>query len=173
MIPDRLRLALRVCRVVLGALLLAGVALVLASTLPGAFGFQTLIVYSGSMEPAIPTGSTVINQAVDPASIRPGDVITFRAPAGNVLITHRVVAVEPGPSLAFRTKGDANQTEDPAPVRAAEVVSVNRATIPFSGYLLHFVGATSWGRLAVLALAALFRAQPPVRHVRERPAEHE
>ncbi len=58
------------------------------------FGWRTEVVISGSMEPAIRTGSIVIVRPTLPETIRTGDVIMFFSPDRKSLTTHRVVGVE-------------------------------------------------------------------------------
>ena len=95
-----------VALVVLLAVALVGVRLA---------GIRTFTVLSGSMEPTYHVGSLIYVKKVDPAAIRPGQVITFMLDE-NTVATHRVVEVVPDeddPStLRFRTKGDANDAED-------------------------------------------------------------
>ena len=95
-----------VALVVLLALLLVGARL---------FGLQVYTVLSGSMEPTYHTGSLIYVKKVDPYTIRDGQVITFMLDE-NTIATHRVVGVVPDEEdstvVRFRTKGDANETED-------------------------------------------------------------
>jgi signal peptidase len=82
-------------------------------------GWQLQSVQSGSMSPTFVVGSLLVVGQVDPADVEPGMAITFEDPAAaGKLVTHRVVSVAPGQSLAFITKGDANATADPQPVPA-------------------------------------------------------
>lgn len=76
--------------------------------------FQALPVLTGSMEPAIPTGSLAFVAPVHGDELAPGDVITFHHPnAPASYVTHRIVAIEgDGASRTFVTKGDANALAD-------------------------------------------------------------
>lgn len=71
--------------------------------LPGLFGIRPYVVYSGSMEPKIPTGAVVFTKegAYSPET---GDIITFHNE--DTVVTHRVVKKEEG---TFITKGDRQQ----------------------------------------------------------------
>ena len=80
------------------------------------FGWRTEVVISGSMEPAISTGSVVIVRPVIPDTLRKGDVIMYYSPDKTSLTTHRVFYVAYEPSLQFITKGDANNNSDVIPV---------------------------------------------------------
>lgn len=125
--------ALRTARRVAGAV----VATLLVATVVGLAGLFWLVrqdgwlvqsVATGSMEPTIPTGSVILSRPVAPEDIEVGDVIVFASPTGatvaagpdkafesegQMLITHRVVRIETSGGLAFRTKGDGNDAEDP------------------------------------------------------------
>ena len=124
---------LLVVAVVLLAIALAGVRL---------FGLQVYTVLSGSMEPAYPVGALLYDKKVDPAQLRPGDVITFMLDE-ETIVTHRIVEVVPDeedPSvIRFRTKGDANAAEDGSLVHYKNVLGTPVFTIPKLGYFANFV----------------------------------
>ena len=122
-----------VVAVVLLAIALAGVRL---------FGLQVYTVLSGSMEPAYQVGALLYDKKVDPAQLRPGDVITFMLDE-ETIVTHRIVEVvhdEEDPSvIRFRTKGDANAAEDGSLVHYKNVLGTPVFTIPKLGYFANFV----------------------------------
>ena len=124
---------LLVAAVVLLAIALVGVRL---------FGLQVYTVLSGSMEPAYPVGALLYDKKVDPAQLRPGDVITFMLDE-ETIVTHRIVEVVPDeedPSvIRFRTKGDANAAEDGSLVHYKNVLGTPVFTIPKLGYFANFV----------------------------------
>ena len=75
---------------VFGMLLLLGViALCLPLVLPSVLGYQAFNVISGSMEPAIPIGSVIYVETVDPVDLEKDDIIAFYDDDGAV-IAHRV-----------------------------------------------------------------------------------
>ena len=116
-------------------LLVALLGLVGINTLGPRFGFQTFVIRGGSMIPAIPLGALVVTQAVDPASLELGQVITIRA-ANDVVYTHRIVAIDSsGPQLQFQVRGDANATPDAALVPASDVIGRVSFFAPVLGYL--------------------------------------
>ena len=122
-----------VVAVVLLAIALAGVRL---------FGLQVYTVLSGSMEPAYHVGALLYDKKVDPAQLRPGDVITFMLDE-ETIVTHRIVEVVPDeedPSvIRFRTKGDANAAEDGSLVHYKNVLGTPVFAIPKLGYFANFV----------------------------------
>src|SRR6185312_15120341 len=100
------------------ALLIGGVILAL-TVLPPVLRYQTYVVLSGSMEPAIRTGSVIVATAVDPKTLQVGDVITFLTADGQENITHRIAAIHGDAQghVSFITKGDANSVEDQNEIR--------------------------------------------------------
>ena len=105
----------------------AALAVTLAFLLPLAtflvavwlLGWQLQHVESGSMGPTYPVGSLLVTGDVAASDVEVGMPIVFEDPREpGRLVTHRVVALAPGSALAFITRGDANATDDPAPVPA-------------------------------------------------------
>lgn len=130
-------------------------------------GWLIQTVATGSMEPTIPTGSVIVSRPVDPGDVRLGDVLVFRSPSGALvsggddgvfqateamLITHRVVGVEPdGDEVAFRTRGDGIAEADPWLVTPDLVRARYVAHVPAIGSVLAEPG---FRRGAYLAMAA-------------------
>ena len=118
------------------------------------FGWRTEVVISGSMEPAIRTGSIVIARPTLPEAIRTGDVIMFFSPDRKSLTTHRVVGVESDSGLRFITRGDANKNADMNAVEPGQVVGTVVHTIPYIGHLVHFI-KTPLGFIVFLLIPAV------------------
>lgn len=116
---------------VLGLMLVTALVLLL----PGLFGVRPYVVYSGSMEPEIPTGAVVFTKEGD-FSPKTGDIITFHN--GDTVVTHRIVKKE---NRIFITKGDANKTADPVPVKASQIIGRVVFYLPYLGYVIHFLKA--------------------------------
>lgn len=111
----------------------------LTGSTPRIAGYKLLTVLSGSMEPELHTGSLVFVKQVEPNTLAVNDIITFRSLNDkDMLITHRIVAVNSGADLSFTTKGDANDVSDPQVVPAANIVGKTNFSIPYIGYLLDF-----------------------------------
>ncbi len=115
------------------AILLVGVRLV---------GLQVFTVLSGSMEPEFHTGSLIYVKDVDPFTLKERDIITFMLDE-NTIATHRIVGVVPDeedPSVVrFRTKGDANNSEDGTLVHYRNVIGTPVFSIPLLGYLSAYI----------------------------------
>ena len=152
-------------RTVLGALLLLVLCAVI---LPGVGGFQWLTVISGSMEPAIGTGSAVLIHPCPVDRLQTGDIITCRFGKGKLKVTHRLMRIEPGTGQII-TKGDANEQEDP-PADPACVLGKVWLAVPHLGYFFLFLRSVQ-GKLVctgVLVVCAFFGE-----HRRHRPGKEQ
>ena len=134
-----------VIAIVILAILLAGVRLV---------GLTPYVVLSGSMEPNYHTGYLIYDKKVDPFTLKEGDVITFMV-SEDTLATHRIVGVvpdedEPG-TIRFRTKGDANDSEDGTLVHYKNVVGTPVFTIPYLGYFSNWITHAPGKYIAITA----------------------
>ena len=130
--------------------------------LPQVIGAEdALIVQSGSMEPAIPTGSVIVIYDIQPSDIVEDDIITFSSGNSPVngereLTTHRVIDIQSsGENLRFQTKGDNNEDPDPSTISGDQVVGKHAFTIPYLGYLLVELRSTNAFVLLVLIPAVL------------------
>ncbi len=138
-----------VALVVLLALLLVGARL---------FGLQVFTVLSGSMEPTYHTGSLIYVKKVDPYTIQNGQVITFMLDE-DTIATHRVVGIVPDEEdasvIRFRTKGDANETEDGGLVHYKNVIGTPVFTIPYLGFVANYIQHPPGMYVAIAAGAVL------------------
>ena len=125
----------------LGALVIGATILAL-TVLPPVLRYQTYVVQSGSMEPAIHVGSVIVATAVDPNSLKTGDIITFIRPGDQESITHRIVGINGGPNgRTFVTQGDANGTPDQGEIRFDRLAGKVQFSIPYIGYAFGFIGS--------------------------------
>ena len=122
-------------------------------------GLQVFHVISPSMEPTYSVGDLLYVKEVDPDSVRVGDPITFVLNEDLVVATHRVVAID-SENRQFTTKGDANQTEDAAPVHFNNLIGVPVFAIPLLGYVSAYIQSAPGMYVAigagVLLLVAVF-----------------
>jgi signal peptidase len=86
--------------------------------IPSLLGYDRYVIVSGSMEPAIGTGSVVYDRPVPVEELSVGDVVTFMPPPEfhqKDPVTHRIHKISRGSNgtRQFRTKGDANESVDP------------------------------------------------------------
>lgn len=118
-------------------------------------GMRTMIVLSGSMEPAFGAGDAVVVQQTDPADVRVGDMIAFTGYGTTHLTTHRVISLhDVAGELHFRTQGDANPDPDANLAPAAGLHGTVRMVLPHAGRILATMSGR-WGKLVVLGLPAL------------------
>lgn len=114
---------------------------------------------TGSMEPAIQTGDLVVSRPIDPAELRPGQVILVNDPdhPGRLRL-HRLHAVDGAELL---TKGDANPAVDSSPVLRSDVLGIGALRVPWIGIPLQqardgdavALASTTLGLIAVIAIA--------------------
>ena len=129
--------------VLLTVLILACIPL----TLPKAFGFQMYTVISGSMEPAIPTGSLVYVRYEEPDTIVKDDVIAFYSNnADGSIITHRVVSNSPAM--------DANEEKDMNPIPYNNYIGKVKLSVPVVGGIAQAATGTS-GKIAAASMIGL------------------
>ena len=127
--------------VILVPILIANVTMIIKSftnpsKVPMLAGRAPLIVLTDSMYPKIESGDLIVIKSEEPNNIVVGDVISFFDPDGNgtSVVTHRVVEILTDGGLKFRTKGDANNTEDQTPVPAENLVG------KWNGFKIHGAG---------------------------------
>src|SRR3989344_1408331 len=124
------------------AALLVVAGLFLASLMPIPGTIEIKIVKSGSMEPAIPTGSLVVVRPESSYAV--GDIITFGADTKrDIPTTHRVASIREstptgGGQMFYTTKGDANEEADAQEVRHSEVIGKVLISVPYAGFVLDF-----------------------------------
>ena len=133
-----------VVALVLLAVLLSGVRFV---------GLTPYVVLSGSMEPVYHVGSLIYVKKAAPEEIVVGDPITFYMSDGDMVATHRVIEIMPDGS--FRTKGDANDAADGAPVPVGSLIGRPVFTIPQLGYFSHWITHPPGKYVAAMAVVVL------------------
>ncbi len=113
------------------------IIIIILNVIPYCFGMQPNVVLSGSMEPVIQTGAMAyVNKNVDVSQIKTGDIIAFHV--NDTQITHRVIEKNDD-TKTFVTKGDANKTNDFAPVGYNQFVGKTEFSIPYFGYLMTYI----------------------------------
>jgi signal peptidase len=118
-----------VCLVLIGSLLL-----LTAFPAPG-INLDARVVQSGSMEPAITTGSVIFILPAKEYVV--DDIITYRMNEQETPTTHRVVDIDEETGT-FITKGDANTSNDMGRVKKENIIGSVRFHIPFLGYVINF-----------------------------------
>ena len=126
-----------------------------------------MAVASGSMRDTLEVGDLIVVQgglsgseilAAPRDADPPGDIIVF--PGGRLgrpgeLIVHRAVSSELVDGLwYFKTKGDANQADDPGEVRETDIVGKVAYRVPFLGWPNLFL-QTNQGKLLIVIILAI------------------
>lgn len=91
-------------------------------------GWGAAIVQTGSMEPAVPTGSLILIHRTE--QYDRGEIITYID--RGIAVTHRVTQVE---ETMLTTKGDANNTQD-KPFEKAQVLGEVALVVPYGRIIL-------------------------------------
>ncbi len=114
--------------------------LVILSERKEILGYKFLVVRSGSMEPAMKTGSLLLIKSNENNEYQEGDIVTFGPVSdAKMLITHRISKVEgKNGELVYTTKGDANDGPDPRKLREEQILGKFFLAIPLIGYVVGF-----------------------------------
>ena len=139
-------------------------------------GMHVFTVLSGSMEPEYPTGSLIIVKPVPVETLQERDVITYLI-SDNTVVTHRITGVVPDETdptvIRFRTKGDANNTEDLMLVHQNNVIGSPVLKIPYVGYVTNFIQKPpgTYIAIAVACVAMIIMYLPDLFAKEEPPKE--
>lgn len=128
--------------------------LVAFSFIPFPGNYKVFTVQSGSMEPAIKTGSVIF---VKPsASYATGDIVTRRTLDPKVTVTHRIVeeAADDTGQAVFKTKGDANDAADAEFVSPESIIGKTVFSFPFLGYPVSYA-KTQQGLIVLIVIPAV------------------
>lgn len=159
------RAATSAARRVVDIAALVGVLCALAAVVGLLAGWRPVVLVSGSMAPAMPTGTLVLTRPVPAAEVRAGDVVTVPVPGTDVLVTHRVTAVREVDGVRYAAlRGDANTGDDPTAYPLTDPTRRAALHLPWVGRLVSgdaarvlTVGAAA---LVVLALLPTRRPRP-------------
>ena len=109
---------------------------------PSVLGVTPMVVQSGSMsgnaEDHIEVGDLIFTVKPETDKLKAGDIISFMD--GNIAVTHRIIEVQTDADgkRSFVTKGDANNTEDPA-VGEDAVFGLYKGRVPGLGDFAMFL----------------------------------
>lgn len=139
--------------VVLIILLCAFALVVIVANVDTPLKMRLFAVQSGSMEPALHTGSVVISKQFMVYKV--GDIITYQnIKNSKTTITHRVFKIENTKQGAvYFSKGDANNVDDKTPILQSQILGKVIATIPFVGFIVEF-SKTLIGFLTLIIIPA-------------------
>ena len=137
---------------------------------PNIAGTFPMVVLTDSMYPEFQAGDLIFCHTKSVSDVRPGDVIAFFDPAGNgkSIVTHRVesITTDENGSLAWVTKGDANNAKDNAVVPAKNLAGVYRRRIQGLGNAVVFMQTSKGMMVCVVFPILLFVMYDAVRRNR-------
>jgi len=89
------------------------------------FDISLILFRTGSMDPSIPQGSLAVVREVPASEVEVGDVVTIDR-EDSLPVTHRITSLEETAEGTWEItmKGDANESEDPAPYTVSAVRDV-------------------------------------------------
>ena len=123
-------------------------------------GLQPFTVLSGSMEPVYSAGDLIYVKEIDPFQLEEGTIITFML-SEETIATHRIVEVVPDDDddavIRFKTKGDANESEDGGLAHYKNVIGTPIFSVPKLGYVANFIQEPP-GTYVAIAAGALILA---------------
>ena len=121
-------------------------------------GYRYYDVLTGSMQPTYNVGDLILVKVTDPSEIQVGDPVTFNpGSTDDSYLTHRVTQkienyMGTG-NICFKTKGDANETEDPFVIDGNRMIGVVKLRIPLVGHLVQFV---QYNYVIIIVMVVLF-----------------
>jgi signal peptidase I len=125
-----------------------------------------LVERSDSMAPTLRAGDLLAVRRIEPASARPGDIVTFKEPSRpGILLTHRVVSVNrDGNAFKFTTRGDANTGSETWSVQAGGTIGRTVVHVPAVGRVVVLLGKPHM-RFLLLTVASLLLAFELLRRI--------
>jgi signal peptidase len=130
----------------LAAAIVAGGLMFAASNSPNKslFGYRYYTILTPSMQPAYNVGDMIFVKVGDTDDIKEGDVITFNPSSDSgAYLTHRVTEkitnYEGSGVTCFRTKGDANDSNDSFLIDEDRVIGKVGFRIAKLGYIIRFI----------------------------------
>jgi signal peptidase len=136
----------------------AGVVLAISLALllvPRLLHWDSVIILTGSMEPALQAGGIAYVASVDPLTLEVDDMVTFHRDDGSI-VTHRIVARQAGEGgVRYQTMGDANASPDRDLVAPAAIEGKVVASLPYVGRWSQWLQGHANFRALIWPIAAL------------------
>lgn len=106
-------------------------------------------VITDSMSPVFNKGDIVFVKEVDFNSLNEDDIVTVEFQDGSGYFTHRITSIDYEAGM-FRTKGDANESEDPQPSMAEQIKGKVWYSVPLLGYISIFISSLNLIKISVI-----------------------
>lgn len=124
-------------------------------------GYRYYTVLTNSMTPEFASGDMVFVKLTDAERIKTGDIITFNpSSSSEAYLTHRVTekyADYQGTGVTcFKTKGDANDSDDAFLIDESRVIGVVKFHMPKLGLIVRFVQLRWYFILPLTVLMIIF-----------------
>ena len=136
---------------ILAIITVIAVGFVAFNIISGAKGYA---VITDSMTPVFNRGDVVFVKQTDFEFINEGDIVTVQFPDGNGYFTHRVVSLDREAGM-FRTKGDANESEDPQASEKEQIIGKVWYSVPLLGYISIFISSFNLIKISVVLAVIL------------------
>ncbi|MGL6106251.1 signal peptidase I [Romboutsia sp.] len=114
-------------------------------------GYRTYTVLSGSMEPEVYPGDTVVIKHTNKTDIQVNDVVTYTDDEG-VVITHRIIEQT---DEGYITKGDNNNVQDSDIITSKDIIGKVVFSIPKAGFVIQFL-SQKWVITVEMILLGIF-----------------
>ncbi|MFA6106618.1 MAG: signal peptidase I [Patescibacteria group bacterium] len=139
--------------------------LLVVSIFPITGNFKVMVVQSGSMEPAIHTGSIVVAKPI--AEYKKGDVITFGKTGVKDTVTHRIDEIkEVNGVKSYVTKGDANNAPDLGETAQSEIIGKVLFSVPYLGYAVD-TAKKPFGFMLIIIVPAVIIIYDELRKIKD------
>lgn len=140
MIPKLRRSTGRVTGALINLIAIAVLSLAGLFLLPGMAGYERYVITGASMSGTFERGALAFADTVPVEELVVGDIITYLPPPDSgitELVTHRIVEIDAsGEEPVFRTRGDANESDDPWQFVLEEPTQARvEATVPGVGWV--------------------------------------
>lgn len=133
-------------RLITNLVLVLSAVMIIAIVSPMVFGYELIVIESGSMEPTLKVGSVCYTHKE--SIIHERDIVTYYTGSNDdVYVTHRVVDINPDGS--YLLKGDNSNMEDQNQVTDDNIIGTVKLNIPYVGYCIKFI-STLEGKVAVI-----------------------
>jgi signal peptidase len=123
-------------------------------------------VQSGSMEPALHTGSLIYVRSQTLYEI--GDIVTRKTEAKEITVTHRIVErkTQSNGVAMIRTKGDANNDIDGGSFPSSNIIGKVQWSVPVIGFAVNF-SRTSHGFIFLIIIPVTLLISEEFRKVKK------
>ena len=148
---EKMRVVKKIFRWVFDIILfvILGIALIMAynhiqinikgNTYTTMLGYSAFEVSTGSMSGTLEIADAILVKLIDQnETVNEDEIVVYSQ--GTALVTHRIVEVN-GNQIV--TKGDANSSKDPMPVKYENCIGIIKFHIPYLGHLILFVKRNS------------------------------